>query len=205
MIGGVQLVGGLLRIGTFTRFVSEPVLTGFTAGAGVYIVINQLPAFLGISKAAIVKDLWGFRRCTARSSICLRLLRSLDGVHFTDGRRSSLLTFATVRVLQHFEPRIGRRLPAPFVAVVLTTLIVVAARSRRRRRRLRPREGRARHRAAARAACPRFVLPQLRPRARCARWSGPALAIGLMGSVEAIAIGKTLANRAGHPSTPADS
>ena len=31
---------------------SEPVLTGFTAGAGVYIVINQLPAFLGIEQVA---------------------------------------------------------------------------------------------------------------------------------------------------------
>src|SRR5687768_12819839 len=60
MIGAAQLLAGLLRIGTLTRFVSEPVLTGFSAGAGVYIVINQLPAALGIEKKLIAADLWGF-------------------------------------------------------------------------------------------------------------------------------------------------
>jgi hypothetical protein len=36
------------RLGSFTRFVSEPLLTGFTAGAGIYIAVNQLPlAVLG--------------------------------------------------------------------------------------------------------------------------------------------------------------
>jgi hypothetical protein len=30
-----------VRLGALARFVSEPVLIGFTAGAGVYIVVNQ--------------------------------------------------------------------------------------------------------------------------------------------------------------------
>src|SRR5688572_7447679 len=46
-IGVVQCIAGLARVGTLTRFVSEPVLIGFTAGAGAYIVVNQLPSFLG--------------------------------------------------------------------------------------------------------------------------------------------------------------
>ena len=81
LVGAVQLVGGLLRIGTLTRFVSEPVLTGFTAGAGVYIVINQLPAFLGIERAAIARDLWGLPLLHCALFDLLRLLRSLDATH----------------------------------------------------------------------------------------------------------------------------
>jgi SulP family sulfate permease len=195
LIGAMQLVGGLLRIGTFTRFVSEPVLTGFTAGAGVYIVINQLPAFLGISKSAIRQDLWGLPAFRSAFFDLLRLLRSLSGIHYTTAALA-LLTFATVRLLQHFEPRIGRRMPAPFVAVVLTTLIVWllgldADGGFDRVKVVRDIEPLARELPGA--VWPSFDLSTVRS------LLGPAVAIGLMGSVEAIAIGKTLANRAGHP------
>ena len=80
MIGVVQVAAGLAKLGSFTRFVSEPVLTGFTAGAGVYIVINQLPSFLGVDKSAIAPDLWGWipQRCAAFD--LMRLARSLAGV-----------------------------------------------------------------------------------------------------------------------------
>jgi SulP family sulfate permease len=35
LIGVIQVTAGWLRVGALTRFVSEPVLIGFTAGAGV--------------------------------------------------------------------------------------------------------------------------------------------------------------------------
>jgi len=196
MIGAVQLVLGIAGVGSLTRFVSEPVLTGFTAGAGVYIAINQLPAFLGIDRAALLPDLWGFvpTRCAAFDLV--RVLRSLPATHATT-LFLSLLTFATVRLLQHFEPRLGRRLPAPFIAVVLTTLIVWAlgfdddAAGALRVKVVRDIEPLTRTPLMFRL--PPVELAQLRALA------GPALAIGLMGSVEAIAIGKQLASRARHP------
>ncbi|MFI5306230.1 MAG: SulP family inorganic anion transporter [Polyangiales bacterium] len=194
LAGTVQLVAGLLRVGALTRFVSEPVLTGFTAGAGIYIVINQLPAFLGVEKSAIARDLWGFTPWSCAIFDLLRLLRSLHGVQpATLGLAA--LSFATVRGLQSLEPRAGRKLPAAFVAVLLATAIVwvfgldhpgVAHRVKVVRdiepltRKLPP------------LFLPRFDLAALRP------LFAPALAIALMGSVEAIAIGKALANRAGH-------
>ncbi|MFT3925455.1 MAG: SulP family inorganic anion transporter [Myxococcales bacterium] len=195
LIGAVQLGAGLLRIGTFTRFVSEPVLTGFTAGAGVYIVINQLPAFLGISKSAIVRDLWGLTPPHSAFFDLLLLGRSLNKVHYAT-TALALLTFATVRLLQYFEPRIGRRLPGPFVAVVLTTLIVWLLGLDHdggfdRVKVVRDIEPLTRH--VPTLVWPKIDFPTVRSLV------GPALAIGLMGSVEAIAIGKTLANRAGHP------
>jgi sulfate permease, SulP family len=195
LVGAVQLVSGVLRMGALSRFVSEPVLTGFTAGAGVYIVINQLPAFLGIDKASIASDLWGFVPPRGALFDLARLLRSLSGVHVLTALLS-LFTFATVRGLQRLEPRIGRRLPAPFVAVLLATVIVWLggldqAGVAERVRVVRDIEPLTRH-------LPSFALPTLDFGA-LRTLIGPALAIAFMGSAEAIAIGKTLAARAGHP------
>jgi SulP family sulfate permease len=194
MIGVVQLLAGMLRVGALTRFVSEPVLTGFTAGAGVYIVINQLPSFLGIEKKAIVPDLWGVVPTHGAVFDLLRLLRSLHGTHvLTLGL--ALLTFTIVRVLQRFERRLARRLPAAFLAVVVVTLVVwlfglAEPGAVERVKVVRDIEPLSRH-------LPRLSLPAL-DLTYMRALLGPALAIGLMGSVEAIAVGKTLAARAEH-------
>jgi SulP family sulfate permease len=194
VVGAVQLAAGLLRAGTFTRFVSEPVLTGFTAGAGVYIVINQLPAFLGIEKRAIATSVLGYALPKGALFDLLRLLGSLSGFHAITFALA-FLALATVRVLQRFERRIGRRLPASFLAIVLATCIVWFfgldhADSAHRVRVVRDIEALTRH-------LPVLHVPKLELGALQALL-GPALAIGLMGSVEAIAVGKSLAARAGH-------
>ena len=194
VIGAAQVLAGMIRAGTLTRFVSEPVLTGFTAGAGVYIVINQLPAFLGIEKAAIARDLWGFVPPPCALSDLLRVLRSVDGLHVATASLA-LFTFVVVRVLQRLERRIGRRLPAPFAAVVLATVAVVllgfdVPGSADRVRLVRDSEPLSRH-------LPSFVLPRLELEL-LGTLTSAAFAIAIMGSVEAIAIGKTLATRAGH-------
>lgn len=194
LVGGVQLIAGLLRVGTLTRFVSEPVLTGFTAGAGVYIVINQLPAFLGIERASLATELWGVVLPRAAVFDLLRLVHCLEQTDLATAGLS-LLTLLVVRVLQHLEPRVGRRLPAPFAAVLLTTGLAWVMRSE---------QPGAAHQVKIVAdieplthqlltlSWPSFDLTQARSLA------GTALAIALMGSVEAIAIGKALAERAGH-------
>jgi len=194
LIGVVQLAAGLLRMGAFTRFVSEPVLTGFTAGAGVYIVINQLPPFLGIEKGAIVKDLWGYVPSKCALFDLLRLARSIEGMHLVTLALAGL-TFGIIRALQRVERRLGRRLPATFLAVLVATLLVWLfgldqAGAAHRVKVLRDIEPLVRH--LPQVHWPRFDAEQLR------LLVGPAFAIGLMGAVEAIAIGKVLAVRAGH-------
>jgi SulP family sulfate permease len=194
LIGVVQLAAGLLRVGAFTRFVSEPVLTGFTAGAGLYIVINQLPAFLGIEKASIARDLWGYTPSHSALFDLLRLTRSLHGIHLVT-LGLAFATFAMIRALQRLERRWGRRLPASFMAVVVMTSVVWLF-------------GLAEPGAVERVKVVRDIEPLTRqlphlllPRLDFAQLRavlGPALAIGLMGAVEATSIGKTLAARAGH-------
>jgi sulfate permease, SulP family len=194
LVGLIQILAGALRAGSLTRFVSEPVLTGFTAGAGVYIVINQLPAFLGIERGALAPDFWGFLPPRAAAFDLLRVTRSLPEAHLaTVGL--ALLTLAVVRVLQHLEPRVGRRLPAPFIAVVLTTLIVWFfgmdhAGGSQRVKVVRDIEPLSRQLLAF--SWPHFDINRART------LIGAAVAIAVMGSVEAIAIGKALAARAGH-------
>ena len=46
--GILLLVIGLLRLGRFIAFVPAPVITGFTSGIALIIVIGQIDNFLGI-------------------------------------------------------------------------------------------------------------------------------------------------------------
>lgn len=57
---GVLLIGAsLLRLGFLANFISTPVLTGFKAGIGMVIVLDQIPKLLGIhiTKQGFFRDL----------------------------------------------------------------------------------------------------------------------------------------------------
>src|SRR5262245_18879663 len=48
MVGAILVVASVLRLGFVANFISEPVLTGFKAGIGLVIVLDQVPKLLGI-------------------------------------------------------------------------------------------------------------------------------------------------------------
>ena len=48
LVGVMLLLARLLRLGFVANFISTPVLTGFKAGIGLVIVLDQLPKLLGI-------------------------------------------------------------------------------------------------------------------------------------------------------------
>jgi high affinity sulfate transporter 1 len=48
LVGALLLAARLLRLGFVANFISAPVLTGFKAGIGLVIVLDQLPKLLGI-------------------------------------------------------------------------------------------------------------------------------------------------------------
>jgi SulP family sulfate permease len=194
LIGVVQLLAGGLRLGSFTRFVSEPVLTGFTAGAGIYIAVNQLPAVLGIEKANLVADLWGWVPPHNALFDLVRVVASAGSSNLLAVAMGAA-TFALVRALQWAEPRAGHRIPAPFVTVALLTLVAYLLQlgeggqgALRLVRDIQP----------VTRELPSLVLPTF-DLTRLGELLGAALAIGLLGAVEAIAIAKLLAARAGHP------
>ena len=48
MVGVVLVLASVLRVGFLANFISEPVLSGFKAGIGVVIVLDQVPKLLGV-------------------------------------------------------------------------------------------------------------------------------------------------------------
>ena len=101
LVGVMLLLARLLRLGFAANFISVPVLTGFKAGIGLVIVLDQMPKLLGIH---IAKQ--GF----------FRDLLSVAG-HLPE---TSLLTLAiaaaTLLVLIGME-RLLPHSPAPLVAI----------------------------------------------------------------------------------------
>ena len=101
MVGVFLVLASVLRLGFVANFISTPVLTGFKAGIGLVIVLDQVPKLLGIhiEKAGFFRD----------------LLSVVQHVPAT-----SLLTLAvaagTLVVLVGME-RLWPRAPAPLVAV----------------------------------------------------------------------------------------
>ena len=101
MVGVFLMLAAVLRLGFVANFISTPVLTGFKAGIGLVIVLDQLPKLFGIhiEKAGFFRDL-------------LSVVQHLP--------ETSLLTLAvavaTLLVLVGME-RLWPRAPAPLVAV----------------------------------------------------------------------------------------
>jgi SulP family sulfate permease len=63
MIGIIQIFIAVLRLGDLTRYVSESVILGFMAGAGVLIALGQIGNFVGAAKKAagdpsVIEQTW---------------------------------------------------------------------------------------------------------------------------------------------------
>jgi SulP family sulfate permease len=103
LTGGFLLLGGILRLGIVADLISDPVLTGFKAGIGLVIVLDQLPKLLGIhiTKAGFFRDIYSMVS------------------HLPETSQSTLL-FALAMIvfmlcLEHFAPKV----PAPLATVAL--------------------------------------------------------------------------------------
>jgi len=59
LVGLMLIVAAVLRLGFVANFISTPVLTGFKAGIGLVVVLDQVPKLLGthISKGGFFRDL----------------------------------------------------------------------------------------------------------------------------------------------------
>ena len=112
LTGLIQLSFGLLRLGGIVRYVSNSVVVGFTAGAGILIGANQLRNLFGLDLAG--ERLENFFMVLA---VTFRHLPETNLPALFLG----LLTAATVILL----PRIDRRLPGALIGVVLTTLLAL--------------------------------------------------------------------------------
>jgi len=61
LVGGIQLLLGLVKLGSIVNFVSHPVILGFMNAAAIIIGLSQLDMLLGIPKGRsdfFLKDIW---------------------------------------------------------------------------------------------------------------------------------------------------
>lgn len=56
MAGIILMVAGLLRLGSYIKYVPQPVVTGFTAGIAVIIFSSQVKALLGLTLETVPAD-----------------------------------------------------------------------------------------------------------------------------------------------------
>jgi high affinity sulfate transporter 1 len=101
LVGALLILASLLRLGFVANFISTPVLTGFKAGIGLVIVLDQVPKLLGVhvAKQGFVRDLFNVAHHVPEASLITLAVAA-----------------ATLVVLIGME-RLWPHSPAPLVAV----------------------------------------------------------------------------------------
>src|SRR6266576_129079 len=164
IMAGVILIGlGLARLGGAIKFISYPVTIGFTSGIALIIFSSQ------------VKDLLGLRMGTLPADFVPKwaaLLRHLNVVNWWAVAVAALALAVIV-----WWPRINARIPGPFVALILTTLLVRLLHL--------PVDTIATRFGAIDAGLPVPVVPHVTLE-RIAELSRPALAIALLAAIESL-------------------
>jgi sulfate permease, SulP family len=108
-MAGILLVAfGVARFGAAIKFIPHPVVTGFTSGIAVIIFSSQVRDLLGLTMGTVPADFvekW-------------RAYMQADGINLT----ALALSVGSIVILVGW-PRISKRIPAPFVALILATVV----------------------------------------------------------------------------------
>jgi high affinity sulfate transporter 1 len=101
LVGTILLLARVMRLGFVANFISAPVLTGFKAGIGLVIVLDQMPKLLGIhiAKQGVFRDLFSIVHHIPETSL----------LTLTVAAATLVVLIGMERLLPHY--------PAPLVAV----------------------------------------------------------------------------------------
>ncbi|WP_449281030.1 SulP family inorganic anion transporter [Leucobacter sp.] len=159
MAGAIVLAAGLLRLGRAVSYIPWPVIEGFTAGIGIIIFLQQVPAAVGAqggghSTNAVVAA-W---QAVSQADWPQALLPL-----------AAVAAVATIMLLGRFAPA----LPASFIAILAVSLIAAFARLPL------PTIGELPH------SLPAPALPALDP-AMLASLAGPAFAVAALAAIESL-------------------
>ena len=108
--GALLVLLGLLRLGGLIKFIPYPVVTGFTSGIAVVIFSSQIKDFFGLKMGKVPVDF-------------IPKWRAFLEAAPTFDRATVSVAIGTLLILL-FWPKISTRLPAPFVAMVVMTVVV---------------------------------------------------------------------------------
>jgi SulP family sulfate permease len=110
MAGVILVILGVAKLGSAIKFIPHPVIVGFTSGIAVIIFSSQVKDFLGLRMGDLPVDFIPKWRAIASH---------------LDSANARALTVAVVALLiMIWWPRVSRRIPSPFVALIATTLAV---------------------------------------------------------------------------------
>jgi len=179
LIGGFQVIAGLAQMGKLTQFISRSVIIAYSTGIGLLLALGQLPNLLGA--AATHKGVWSTLIDASAHLIPLNInpFPVLMGV-------TTLFLFWAI---ERFFPR----LPSELIGLVFISLFTQHLDLRELGIRTIQDEG------ALSAAIPSFLGMPF----ESSNWSvvpplfSAALAIAILGMLEAVSISKSLAAKSG--------
>ena len=178
LVGAVQTFITLLRVGDLTRYVSHAVIVGFTLGAAVLLVLDQFKSLLGLPPAG-----------TGEDHFLIRFWLTLSNVEQTN-RAALAVGLATVGialVVHWVNLWLRIRLPELLLSIVCMAAVVWGWDLDQQGVKIV---------GTIPAALPSFELPQIEW-SRVRTLADSSLAIALLGLLEAIAMAKAIAAKAG--------
>ena len=110
LMAGVILVGmGIAKLGTMIKFIPHPVITGFTSGIAIIIFSGEVKDFFGLHMGVVPADFIGKWVSYAKSA---------SGV-----TPSAIAVASLALAIILIWPKVNRRIPGTFVALIVTTLL----------------------------------------------------------------------------------
>jgi SulP family sulfate permease len=164
LMAGVILIGfGLARMGGAIKFIPFPVVTGFTAAIGAIITVQQ------------VRDVLGLQLAVAPAEVIERVAAYVRHADTINPYAVAVSAFSMFILL--VWPRLSLKVPAPFVALLASTVLVHVVHW--------PVDTIGSRFGEISAAFPRPVLPSL-SLAEVRELVGPAFTIAALGAIESL-------------------
>jgi SulP family sulfate permease len=110
MAGVILVILGIAKLGSAIKFIPHPVVVGFTSGIAVIIFSSQVKDFLGLRMGDLPVEFIPKWRAIASN---------LDSIN-----AQALAVSLIALLIMVLWPRVSRRIPSPFVALIATTLAV---------------------------------------------------------------------------------
>ncbi len=110
MAGVILVLMGLLKFGAAIKFIPHPLVIGFTSGIAVIICSSQVKDFLGLRMGTVPPEF-------------VEKWRDY-GQHLGSADLTTALIAVLALLLVIAWPRVSRKLPSPFVALIVTTVLV---------------------------------------------------------------------------------
>ncbi len=174
--GLVQILFATARLGALVRYVSRSVIVGFTAGAGILIIFGQLPNFLGLQTGSGASSLPGLLGSVPR------LLWHVGDVNaHALGLGFGLLVLLVA--LRRWQPRA----PGPLIVVVLGAIVVAA---------MHWTSGELSLVGRLPGSLPKPSIPAIDLQ-QAESLIGGAVALAILGMIETVGIGKSVAMKTG--------